>query len=149
MHTLWEQENSPTEQFGNTVFETIRQQILFQTLFRPEFTRSYQGLFKSFRHIFFKLSNRIFFYIIQSHVFQISNYHLPNLALVSGSKMLLVVVSQKFTSIFILNLNFQKLLNILFENISLNCCTYNTYYWKIEKCCPTFWISFLKEANLL
>ena len=47
-----EQDNSPTEQLCKTVFETIRQQILFQTLFRAEFTRNYQGLFKSSSHIF-------------------------------------------------------------------------------------------------
>ena len=54
---MQEQDNSPTEQFGNTVVETIRQQILIQTLFLPEFTRNDQGLFKSSSHIFFKSSN--------------------------------------------------------------------------------------------
>ena len=48
-----EQDNSPTEQFGNTGFETIRQNILIQTLFRPEFTRNDQGLFEPPSHIFF------------------------------------------------------------------------------------------------
>ena len=63
--------------------------------------------------------------------------------------MLLVVVSQKFTSIFILNLNFQKLLNILFENISLNCCTYNTYYWRFAKMLPHVLDFFIEGSQLV
>ena len=34
---MWEQDNSPTERFGNMVFETIRQQIMIQTIFDMNF----------------------------------------------------------------------------------------------------------------
>ena len=59
----------------------------------------------------------------------------------------------KFTRIFILELHYQKLLTILFENISLNCCTYNKYVFllitgELQKMLPTYWIPFLKDANL-
>ena len=41
-----EQGNSPTELFSNMGFETIHQQILIQTLFRPEFTTIFKAPLK-------------------------------------------------------------------------------------------------------
>ena len=61
---------------------------------------------------------------------------------------------KKITKIFILNLHFQKLLNILFENISLNCCIYNKYLFllitvELQKMLPHVLDSFLRLNKII